>query len=90
VCNVSHVQTSEPTVFGPSHLEVKIAIANFRKYKLPCMEKIPAELIQQEVKHYCLHSVIVFQTRKNSLVSERSLLLHPYIDEIIANHQCGF
>jgi hypothetical protein len=31
---------------GPSHLEVEIAVAKFKKYKSPRSDQIPAELIQ--------------------------------------------
>jgi hypothetical protein len=31
---------------GPSHLEVEVAIAKFKKHKSPGSDEIPAELIQ--------------------------------------------
>jgi hypothetical protein len=37
---------AEPLVPGPSRLEVEIAIAKLKKYKLPGNDQIPAELIQ--------------------------------------------
>jgi hypothetical protein len=40
------VHTAEPLVPGPSHLEVEIAVAKLKKYKLPGSDEIPAELIQ--------------------------------------------
>jgi hypothetical protein len=40
------VHTAEPLVPAPSRLEVKIAIAKLKKYKLPGSDQIPAELIQ--------------------------------------------
>jgi hypothetical protein len=40
------VHMAEPLVPGPSRLEVEIAIAKFKKYKLPGSDQIPAELIQ--------------------------------------------
>jgi hypothetical protein len=40
------VHTAEPLVPGTSCLEVEIAFAKFRKYKLPLSDQIPAELIQ--------------------------------------------
>jgi hypothetical protein len=51
VHNVSDVrpielQTAEPLVPGPSHLEVEITITELIKYKLPGSDEIPAELIQ--------------------------------------------
>jgi hypothetical protein len=44
------VYITEPLVPGPSRLEVEIAIAKFKKYKLLGNHQIPAEL-KQEVKH---------------------------------------
>jgi hypothetical protein len=38
--------TAEPLVPGPNRLEVDIAIAKLKKYKLPGSDQIPAELIQ--------------------------------------------
>jgi hypothetical protein len=40
------VQTAEPLVPGPNHLEFEIAIAKFKKYKSPGSDKILAETIQ--------------------------------------------
>jgi hypothetical protein len=40
------VHTAESLVPGPSHLEVKIAIAELKKYKLSGSDQILAELIQ--------------------------------------------
>jgi hypothetical protein len=40
------VHTVEPLVPGPSRLEVDIAIAKLKRYKLPRSDQIPAELIQ--------------------------------------------
>jgi hypothetical protein len=40
------VHMAEPLVPSPSHLEVETAIAKFKKYKSPCSDQIPAELIQ--------------------------------------------
>jgi hypothetical protein len=51
VHNVSDVRqieihTAERLVSGRSRLEVEIAIAKMEKYKSPCSEQIPSELIQ--------------------------------------------
>jgi hypothetical protein len=51
VHNVSDVRqiekrTAETLVSGPSHPEVEIAIATFKKYKSPSSDEILAELIQ--------------------------------------------
>jgi hypothetical protein len=40
------VHIAEPLVPGPSHLEIEIAIAKLKKYKLPGSDQIQAELIQ--------------------------------------------
>jgi hypothetical protein len=40
------VYTAEPLVFGPSSLEVEIAIAKLKKYKSPGSDQIPTEMIQ--------------------------------------------
>jgi hypothetical protein len=42
------MHTAEPLVPGPSHLEVKIAIAKLKKYRSAGSDQIPAELIQAE------------------------------------------
>jgi hypothetical protein len=40
------IHTTEPLVLGPCRLEVEIAIAKLKKYKLPGSDEILAELIQ--------------------------------------------
>jgi hypothetical protein len=40
------VHTAEPLVPSPSHLEVEIATAKFKKYKSPGSNQVSAELIQ--------------------------------------------
>jgi hypothetical protein len=42
------VHMAEPLVPGPSRLEVEIAIAKFKKYKLPGSDGIPVELTEAE------------------------------------------
>jgi hypothetical protein len=37
---------AEPSIPGPSRLEVEIAIAKLNRYKSPGSDRIPAELIQ--------------------------------------------
>jgi hypothetical protein len=39
------VHMAEPLVHGPNRLEVKIAIAMLKKYKLPDNDQILAELV---------------------------------------------
>jgi hypothetical protein len=40
------VHTTQPLVPGLSHLEVETAIAKLKKYALPGIDQIPAEMIQ--------------------------------------------
>jgi hypothetical protein len=53
------VQRAEPLVPGPSRLEVEIAIAKLKKYKLPGSNGIPAKLIQAGGEIRVLLSVIL-------------------------------
>jgi hypothetical protein len=66
--NISDVRqieilTAEPLVPGPSHFEVEIAIAYLNKYRSPCNDQIPAELIQvggetlMSAIHKCINSI---------------------------------
>jgi hypothetical protein len=54
------VHAAEPLVPGPSRLEVEIAIAKLKKYKLPGSDQIPAELIQAggEILLSAIHKLI--------------------------------
>jgi hypothetical protein len=51
---------AESLVPGPSRLEVEIAIAKLKKYKLPGSDQIPAELIQagDEMLLSAIHKLI--------------------------------
>jgi hypothetical protein len=40
------MHTAEPLVTGPSHLQIKVAIAKLKKDKSSSSHHIPAELIQ--------------------------------------------
>jgi hypothetical protein len=57
----TEVHTVEPLVPGPNHLEVKTAIAKSKKYKSPCSDQIPAELIQAggETLLSAIHELII-------------------------------
>jgi hypothetical protein len=63
------VYTTEPLVPGPSHLEVEIAVAKLKKYKLPGSDQIPAELIQAggEILLSVIHKLI------NSILNKEGL-----------------
>jgi hypothetical protein len=72
------VHMAESLVPGPSHLEVKIAIA---KLKSPGSDKIPAELIQVggEILLSAIHKLINSAwRRKNCLIRGRGLLLYKF------------
>jgi hypothetical protein len=57
---------------GPSHLEVEIAIPELKKYKSPCSDQIPAELIQAGGEMLrSTNSLILFGIRKNCLIDGR-------------------
>ena len=43
-----HIQTAEPFIPELTLLEVEIAIEKPKKNKSPCIDQIPAELIQDE------------------------------------------
>jgi hypothetical protein len=57
------VHTVEPLVPGPSRFELEIAVAKLKKYKSPCGDQIPAELIKAGGKillsaiHKCINSL---------------------------------
>jgi hypothetical protein len=71
----------EPPPFLVFSVGVEISIAKLRRYKSPGSDQIPAELIEAKVKYYGLRSIIslnLFGTRKNCLISGRSLLLYQF------------
>jgi hypothetical protein len=43
---VTEIHKAEPLVPEPRPFEVEMVIANLNKYKSPCSEQIPAEMIQ--------------------------------------------
>jgi hypothetical protein len=78
------VHTAEPLVPGPSHLEVKIAIAKLKKYKSPGSDQIPAQLIQAGgATLLSTHSLILFGIRKNCLINGRTLILYQFTKRVI-------
>jgi hypothetical protein len=76
------VHTAEPLVPGRSRLEVKIATAKLKKYKLPGSDEILAELIQAGGK-ILLYSLILFGIRQNSLINGKSLLMYQFTKRVI-------
>jgi hypothetical protein len=42
----TEIHTAEPLVPDPSTFDVLIAIEKLKRYKSPCIDQIPAELIQ--------------------------------------------
>jgi hypothetical protein len=73
--------TAETLVPSPNHLEVEIAIAKLKKYKLPGSDQVPEELIQAGGKtllsqiHELTNSV---WNKEKCLISGRSLLLYQF------------
>jgi hypothetical protein len=66
------VHTAEQLVPGPSYLEVEIAIAKLKKYKSPCSDEIPVELIQAGGKTLMseIHNLINSVWNKEELPDE--------------------
>jgi hypothetical protein len=68
----------------PSHLEVETATAKLKKYKSPVSDQFLAELIKAGRKILTsVHSLILFEIRKNCLISGRSLLLYQFTKRVI-------
>jgi hypothetical protein len=73
------IHTAEPLALDPSPLEVKIAIAKFKKNKSPGSDRIPAERIQGGGETLgSIYSLILFGVRKNCLSSETSPSLYQF------------
>jgi hypothetical protein len=66
------VHTAEPSVPGPSRLEVEIAIAKLTNYKSPGSDQIPAELIQAggKILLSAIHKLINFIWNKEELCGQ--------------------
>jgi hypothetical protein len=72
------VHTAEPLVPRPSHLEVEIAIANWKKYKSPGSDQILAELIQAggEILLPAIHKLINYiWNKKDCQIRGGSLIM---------------
>jgi hypothetical protein len=63
------IHTAEPLVSEPSLVEVQIAIGNFKSYKSPGTENIPAELIKAggETLYSEIHRLICHKWNKEKL-----------------------
>jgi hypothetical protein len=63
------IHTAEPSISGPSRLEVEIAITKLKKYKLPGSDQIPAELIQAggEILLPAIHKLVNSTWNKEEL-----------------------
>jgi hypothetical protein len=68
------MHTNEPMVADSCAFKVEIAVANFKLYKSPGSDQIPAELIQAEG----MSSLILSGIGKNCLISGWSLLLYQF------------
>jgi hypothetical protein len=75
------MHTAESLAPDPSHFEVEIAVARFRKYKSPSSDQIPAELIQaggEKLRPDILKLIILFGMRKDCLISGSNLLVYQF------------
>jgi hypothetical protein len=63
------VHMADPVIPGPNRLEVEIAIAKLKKYKLQGSDEIPVELIQArgEILLSAIHKLINFVWNKEEL-----------------------
>jgi hypothetical protein len=63
------VHKVEPLAFGPSQLEIEIAIAKLKPYNSPVSDEIPAELIQAggEMLLSAIHKLIYSSWNKKEL-----------------------
>jgi hypothetical protein len=79
------VYMAEPLVPGPSHLKIQILIAEFKTYKSPGIDEIPAELIQTEGKILLsvIHKLI------NSIWNEEELPVQWKESSIVPVHKKG-
>jgi hypothetical protein len=50
----TEIHTAEPLVPEPSAAEVEVAIRKKKRYKAPCSDQIPAELIQAGGGKHCI------------------------------------
>jgi hypothetical protein len=89
------VLPAEPLVPDPSHLEVEIAIAKLKKYKLPVSDQISAELIQagSEILLSAIHKLINSVWNKEELTDQwkESIIVpvHKEGDNIDCNNYHG-
>jgi hypothetical protein len=77
---------AEPLVPGPSRLEVKVAIAKFKKYKSPGSDHIPAELIEAggEILLSEIYKLInSVWNKEDCLINGRSLLLYQFTKRVV-------
>jgi hypothetical protein len=63
------IHTAELLVPDPTPFEIEIAIAKLKRYKSPCSEQIPVELIQAEGEILCSksHNIINSTWNKEKL-----------------------
>jgi hypothetical protein len=63
------MHTAKPFVPEPSASEVEVAIGKLQRYKSPCVDRIPAELIQAGGEMLCseVHKLIKLIWNKEEL-----------------------
>jgi hypothetical protein len=79
------VHKAEPFVLGPSPLEVEIVIEKSKSINRYVAIKFRQKWVKHEVKYYCLGStntLILFGTRNNCVISQRSLLLYQFTKRV--------
>jgi hypothetical protein len=89
------VHTAEPLVPGPSRFKFEITISKLRKYKSPCSDQIPAELIEAggEILLFVIHKLINSVWNKEELPDQwkESVIVpvHKKGDNTDCSNYCG-
>jgi hypothetical protein len=79
------MHTPEPLVPEPTCLKVEIVIEKLNRYKLPCMDQILSELIQEGANELCsdIHKLINSVWNKNCHSRGRILILYLFTKRVI-------
>ena len=77
----TEIYTAEPLVPEPSASEAEMAIKSLNRYKSPCIDKIPAELIKAGGRMICsqIHKLIYSVWNKEELPKQwKELIIVPF------------